>query len=97
MRCVVHVIGFGVTAACVLFVPVLALAQVPVSTTANTTAPAAAPVEIPAILTDRPDFTESSEVVPKGGFQFESGISYPRPVCRLGRLPRSVRVLAPRA
>ena len=34
------------------------------------------PVEMPGIVTDRPDFTESSEIVPKGGFQFESGISY---------------------
>jgi hypothetical protein len=34
------------------------------------------PVEMPDIVTDRPDFTESSEIVPKGGFQFESGISF---------------------
>ena len=33
-------------------------------------------LEMPDIVTDRPDFTESSEIVPKGGFQFESGVSY---------------------
>jgi hypothetical protein len=28
------------------------------------------------MVTDRPDFTESSEVIPRGGFQFESGFNY---------------------
>jgi hypothetical protein len=60
----------------VTFSAVTASAQVPAPQAANTVAPAVAPVEIPGIVTDRPDFTESSEVVPKGGFQFESGISY---------------------
>lgn len=32
--------------------------------------------EMPDIVTDRPDFTESSEVIRKGGFQFESGLSF---------------------
>lgn len=53
-----------------------ASAQISSTPAAHTTAPAAAPMEVPGIVTDRPDFTESSEVVPKGGFQFESGISY---------------------
>ncbi len=30
----------------------------------------------PELVTDRPDFTESSEVIPRGLFQFESGFSY---------------------
>lgn len=33
-------------------------------------------VEVPEIVTDRPDFTESSESIRKGGFQFESGVSF---------------------
>jgi hypothetical protein len=33
-------------------------------------------VEMPELVTDRPDFTESSEVIWKGGFQFESGLSF---------------------
>src|SRR5690349_12753983 len=33
-------------------------------------------VEVPELVTDRPDFTESSEVIGKGGFQFESGLSF---------------------
>jgi hypothetical protein len=67
------IVGLAVIA---LVTPVVASAQVPAATAANTAAPAVAPMEIPDIVTDRPDFTESSEVVPKGGFQFESGISY---------------------
>jgi hypothetical protein len=39
-----------------------------------TAAVAAAPK--PELVTDRPDFTESSEVIPRGLFQFESGFSY---------------------
>ena len=42
----------------------------------SATAAAAAKVEAPELVTDRPDFTESSEVMWKGGFQFESGFSY---------------------
>ena len=36
-------------------------------------------VELPEadeIVTDRPDFTESSSVMPRGAFQFESGLTY---------------------
>jgi hypothetical protein len=32
--------------------------------------------DVPEIVTDRPDFTESSEVIPAGWLQFESGISF---------------------
>ena len=28
------------------------------------------------LVTDRPDFTESSEVIPRGGYQFESGLTF---------------------
>lgn len=31
--------------------------------------------DVPEIVTDRPDFTESSEVIPRGWLQFESGVS----------------------
>jgi hypothetical protein len=33
-------------------------------------------VTIEEMVTDRPDYTESSAVVPRGGFQFESGVLY---------------------
>lgn len=33
-------------------------------------------VEPPPLVTDRPDFTESSDVIDAGGFQFESGASF---------------------
>lgn len=32
--------------------------------------------DVPEIVTDRPDFTESSEVIPAGWLQLESGISF---------------------
>lgn len=38
-------------------------------------APAAHAQPLPPMVTDRPDFTESSEVVVKGGLQFETGLS----------------------
>ena len=37
--------------------------------------PARAQSNQSAIVTDRPDFTESSEVINRGGFQFESGMA----------------------
>ena len=37
--------------------------------------PRLARAQDPEIVTDRPDFTESSEVIPRGGFQFESGMT----------------------
>lgn len=41
------------------------------------TAYAQAPVsvDVPEIVTDRPDFTESSEIIPFGWLQIESGVS----------------------
>ena len=57
----------------------------------------------PDMVTDRPDFTESSDVIPPGLFQFESGVSYegntrngvpernlvvPGALMRIGLLPR---------
>lgn len=35
-----------------------------------------AKADVPEIVTDRPDFTESSQVIPAGWFQVESGISF---------------------
>jgi len=74
MRIATRSLGRLIAATCVCMLPVTALAQTPAP--AYSTAPPAAEPEVAGIVTDRPDFTESSEVVPKGGFQFESGISY---------------------
>lgn len=41
---------------------------------AQSAAPAA--LDTPELITDRPDFTESSQVIGRGWFQFESGMSY---------------------
>src|SRR5262245_2002016 len=38
-------------------------------------AQAAAPSERPPLVTDRPDFTESSDVIPRRWLQFESGVT----------------------
>jgi hypothetical protein len=38
-------------------------------------AQAAAPAARPPLVTDRPDFTESSDVLPRGWLQFESGLT----------------------
>jgi len=75
MRSVVRALVRCVIGAGLSLVPVTALAQI-TAPPANAATIAAAPTDIPRIVTDRPDFTESSEVVPKGGFQFESGVSY---------------------
>jgi hypothetical protein len=56
---------------CVCGSPAIAVAQ-----TALAEKAVVAPVEVPELITDRPDFTESSEVIGKGGFQFESGMSF---------------------
>lgn len=38
--------------------------------------PMATAVDEPSLVTDRPDFTESAETVPRGGFQLEFGYSF---------------------
>ena len=53
-------------------VPCVAHAQQPVMA-----APFAAPRGgVPELVTDRPDFTESSEIIERGSLQFESGVNY---------------------
>lgn len=42
----------------------------------NALAQAVPQTDVPEIVTDRPDFTESSEVIPAGWLQVESGISF---------------------
>jgi hypothetical protein len=39
-------------------------------------APCAGAEEVPPLVTDRPDFTESAETVPRGGIQLEFGYTY---------------------
>ena len=56
---------------------VRALALVLFGLAAGAPAYAQAPVavDVPEIVTDRPDFTESSETIPRGWLQIESGVS----------------------
>jgi hypothetical protein len=64
------------------------------------------PAAVPEIVTDRPDVTESSIVVPKGSLQFENGMTWtsnhaqmldlPETLVRLGISDRSeLRIVAP--
>src|SRR3954470_16420327 len=88
-------------AATILTTPVIADTAAPldISDLSGTSKPAAAGED--ELVTDRPDFTESSEVVRKGWMQMESGLSLEKaaadgrrtfsignPLMRIGLSPR---------
>lgn len=76
MRC--HIVKLEIAVLVALFtIPATARAQqITNPPVAHSEAATGAPSEAPELVTDRPDFTESSEVIRKGSFQFESGMSY---------------------
>lgn len=53
-----------------------AVAQSVPSAPATIQAGTAGAIDTPELVTDRPDFTESSQVIPRRWFQLESGLSY---------------------
>ena len=68
-------LGRAVVVVAVMCVPA-SVARAQETAAAPTAAVGGGEKKLPEMVTDRPDFTESSEVVGRGIFQFESGLTY---------------------